>query len=71
MMPPGTRFPAFMCPAVTLHLISMPLRDQDLHKHWQTAASQVWEGVHNRYWRLDTYMLPVCQLEDCRDSNTL
>jgi hypothetical protein len=25
---------------------------------------QVWEGVRNRYWRLDTYMLPVCHLEE-------
>ncbi|KAK9830600.1 hypothetical protein WJX81_003470 [Elliptochloris bilobata] len=28
------------------------------------VANEVWEGVRNRYWRLDTYMLPVCQLED-------
>ncbi|CAK0737367.1 hypothetical protein CVIRNUC_000900 [Coccomyxa viridis] len=23
---------------------------------------KVWEGVRNRYWQLDTYMLPVCTL---------
>lgn len=49
----------------------MLLLDEDHLQHWQMAALQVWQGVHNRYWRLDTYMLPVCQLEDSRDSDTL
>lgn len=34
-------------------LIPLPVKD--------CLGEQVWEGVKQRYWQLDTYYLPVCQ----------
>ncbi|BDA44371.1 Protein arginine N-methyltransferase 2 [Coccomyxa sp. Obi] len=31
---------------------------------------RIWEGVRNKYWQLDTYLLPVCTLaEDSKDDS--
>ncbi|KAK9097226.1 hypothetical protein Sjap_022723 [Stephania japonica] len=36
--------------------ISLPVKD--------CLGGEVWEGVKQKYWQLDTYYLPVCQLSD-------
>lgn len=55
---------------VYCHLVSLELQNLGYSTQFiplpvkDCLGEQVWEGVKQKYWQLDTYYLPVCQSVD-------
>lgn len=57
-------FHVVYCQLVALELASLGYSTQFIPLPVKDCLSeQVWEGVRQKYWQLDTYHLPVCQAE--------
>lgn len=57
------------CNLVSLELVSLGYTTQLIPLPVSNClAEDVWKGVRQKYWQLDTYYLPVCQYTDDSDS---
>jgi type IV protein arginine methyltransferase len=57
-------FHAVYCQLVALELANLGYSTQFIPLPVKDClAADVWEGVKQKYWQLDTYYLPVCQPE--------
>ena len=53
-------FHAVYCALVRAELARLGLEAEFVALPIDASAPEVWAGVKNRYWQLDTYFLPVC-----------
>ena len=56
-------FHAVTCELVRLELAQLGLATQFVSLPIDVSHPDIWKGVQNRYWQLDTYSLPVAEKE--------
>lgn len=57
-------FHVVYCQVVSLELANLGYSTQFIPLPVKDCLSkEIWEGVRQKYWQLDTYYLPVCQAE--------
>ncbi|KAK6938603.1 Ankyrin repeat [Dillenia turbinata] len=62
-------FHVVYCQLVSLELENLGYSTLLIPLPVKNCLGEVWEGVKHKYWQLDTYYLPVCQVtEDSSDS---
>ncbi|GES98764.1 protein arginine N-methyltransferase 2 [Rhizophagus clarus] len=50
------------CRIAEMHLTSVGLQTEYIEIPIDPSNDKIWEGIKRRYWTLDTYRLPKCQL---------
>ncbi|CAB4417585.1 unnamed protein product [Rhizophagus irregularis] len=58
----NTFFHDVYCRIAEMHLTSVGLQTEYIEISIDPSNDKIWEGVKRRYWTLDTYRLPKCQL---------
>ena len=60
-------FHTVCCRIVAGELACQKLHTQFIALPVDATAPEIWQGVGNRYWQLDTYLLPVIQWDTSSD----
>lgn len=61
-------FHSVYCVIVERELARLGFETQFVRLPINVSDERIWAGVRNRYWRLDAYYLPVCQLPGAAES---